>query len=312
MNALEIRELKKVYEPTQKGAVQTEALKGVSLSVERGDFFALLGPNGAGKSTLINIVCGLVNKSSGSVLIEGLSIDDNAPKAKLHVGVVPQEFNFGIFEKVIDIVVNQAGYYGIPRGKALPSAEKYLKLLGLWEKKDVQARELSGGMKRRLMIARALVHEPKLLILDEPTTGVDIELRRGMWEFLETLNKSGVTIILTTHYLEEAEQLCRNVAIINKGVIVAEGEIKTLLANMDEETFVFDLDKNPDASLMNALSKANAKSEMPETLELTLTKTYPLNTALLELNTHGYKVKSLRNKTNRLEEFFISHTNNKS
>jgi len=305
MHALEITNLKKIY------SNGTEALKGVSLSVAQGDFFALLGPNGAGKSTLINIVCGLVNKSSGSVIIEGLSIDDNAPRAKLHVGVVPQEFNFGIFEKVIDIIVNQAGYYGIPRAKALPSAEKYLRLLGLGEKKEVKAMELSGGMKRRLMIARALVHEPKLLILDEPTTGVDIELRRGMWEFLETLNKSGVTIILTTHYLEEAEQLCRNVAIINKGVIVAEGEIKTLLANMNEETFVFDLDKTPDTSLLSALSKAHAKSGGPESLELTLTKTYPLNTALLELNSHGYKVKSLRNKTNRLEEFFISHTNGK-
>jgi len=305
MHALEITDLKKIY------GNGTEALKGVSLSVERGDFFALLGPNGAGKSTLINIVCGLVNKSSGGVVIEGLSIDDNAPKAKLHIGIVPQEFNFGIFEKVLDIVVNQAGYYGIPRKKAIVSAEKYLRLLGLWEKKGVQARELSGGMKRRLMIARALVHEPKLLILDEPTTGVDIELRRGMWEFLETLNKSGVTIILTTHYLEEAEQLCRNVAIINKGVIVAEGEIKTLLANMDEETFVFDLDRTPDTSLLSVLSKAHARSDGPDSLELTLTKEYPLNTALLELNAHGYKVKSLRNKTNRLEEFFIRETNKK-
>jgi ABC-2 type transport system ATP-binding protein len=305
MQALQVTNLKKIY------GNGTEALKGVSLSVARGDFFALLGPNGAGKSTLINIVCGLVNKSDGSVLIEGLSIDDNAPKAKLHVGVVPQEFNFGIFEKVIDIVVNQAGYYGIPRSKALPSAEKYLRLLGLWEKKDGQARELSGGMKRRLMIARALVHEPKLLILDEPTTGVDIELRRGMWEFLENLNKSGVTIILTTHYLEEAEQLCRNVAIINGGVIVAEGAIKELLANMDEETFIFDLDRTPDTQLLTLFAKASAKSDAPGSLELTLTKAYPLNTALLELNTHGYKVKSLRNKTNRLEEFFIRHTNGK-
>ncbi len=305
MYALETTDLKKVY------GNGTEALKGVSLAVPQGDFFALLGPNGAGKSSLINIVCGLVNKSSGTVLIEGLSIDDNAPKAKLHVGVVPQEFNFGIFEKVVDIVVNQAGYYGIPRKKAFVSAEKYLRLLGLWEKKDVRAMELSGGMKRRLMIARALVHEPKLLILDEPTTGVDIELRRGMWEFLENLNGNGVTIILTTHYLEEAEQLCRNVAIINKGVIVAEGEIKTLLANMDEETFVFDLDRTPNTSLLSTLSKAHAKSGGPNSLELTLTKSYPLNTALLELNSHGYKVKSLRNKTNRLEEFFISHTNGK-
>ena len=219
--ALEIKGLKKTYK------TGTEALKGVDLNIEKGDFFALLGPNGAGKSTLINIVCGLVNKSAGTVSIAGLSIDDNAPKAKLHVGIVPQEFNFGIFEKVIDIVVNQAGYYGIPRAKALPRAEYYLRQLGLWEKKDNKAMELSGGMKRRLMIARALVHDPELLILDEPTTGVDIELRRGMWEFLTELNKSGVTIILTTHYLEEAEQLCKNVAIISGGSIVAEGEIRS-------------------------------------------------------------------------------------
>lgn len=308
MNALEIVDLKKTYAPTHPGGNSTEALKGVSLSVKQGDFFALLGPNGAGKSTLINIVCGLVNKSAGSVKIAGLSIDDNAPKAKMHVGVVPQEFNFGIFEKVIDIIVNQAGYYGIPRKQAFVSAEKYLKQLGLWEKKDSKAMTLSGGMKRRLMIARALVHEPKLLILDEPTTGVDIELRRGMWDFLRELNASGVTIILTTHYLEEAEQLCRDVAIINKGGIVAEGEIKTLLANMHEETFVFDLDKTPDEKLLTTLSKANAKSPNEGTLELTLTKEYLLNTAVLDLNKEGYQVKSLRNKTNRLEEFFIHHT----
>ena len=302
--ALEIKGLKKVY------ATGVEALRGVDLSVEEGDFFALLGPNGAGKTTLINIVCGLVNKSEGTVAIEGLSIDDNAPRAKLHVGIVPQEFNFGFFEKVIDIVVNQAGYYGIPRKKALVSAEKYLTKLGLWEKRNVKGMELSGGMKRRLMIARGLVHDPQLLILDEPTAGVDIELRRGMWEFLTELNQSGVTIILTTHYLEEAEQLCRNVAIINKGGIVAEGEIKTLLANMDEETMVFDLDKDPDVKLIESLKihKANRPSE--RVLEITLTKVYTLNHAVIDLNKAGYQVKSLRNKTNRLEEFFISHTSN--
>jgi ABC-2 type transport system ATP-binding protein len=301
--ALDITNLKKTY---KNG---TEALRGVTLRVPEGDFFALLGPNGAGKSTLINIVCGLVNKTEGAVLIQGHSIDDNAPLAKLHVGVVPQEFNFGIFEKVIDIVVNQAGYYGIPRSRALPRAEHYLKQLGLWEKKEEQARTLSGGMKRRLMIARALVHDPTLLILDEPTTGVDIELRRGMWEFLTTLNKSGVTIILTTHYLEEAEQLCKNVAIINGGVFVAEGEIKTLLANMDDETFVFDLDHDPDEALLGQFKNAHALRPREYALELTLTKTYSLNTAVLELNKCGYKVMSLRNKTNRLEEFFVRHTN---
>ena len=301
-SALEIKGLKKTYK------TGTVALKGIDLDIQKGDFFALLGPNGAGKSTLINIVCGLVNKTAGSVKIAGLSIDDNAPKAKLHVGIVPQEFNFGIFEKVIDIVVNQAGYYGIPRAKALPRAEYYLKKLGLWEKKDNKAMELSGGMKRRLMIARALVHDPELLILDEPTTGVDIELRRGMWEFLTELNKSGVTIILTTHYLEEAEQLCRNVAIISGGEIVAEGEIKKLLANMDDETFVFDLDKDPNDALLTKFAAHSAKRPAESCLELTLTKEYPLNTAVIDLNTEGYHLKSLRNKTNRLEEFFIKHT----
>lgn len=300
--ALEIIDLKKTY------ATGVEALRGVTLRVPEGDFFALLGPNGAGKSTLINVVCGLVNKSSGSVLIQGLSIDDNAPKAKMHVGVVPQEFNFGIFEQVIEIVVNQAGYYGIPRSKALPRAEYYLKKLGLWEKRNVKAMELSGGMKRRLMIARALVHDPKLLILDEPTTGVDIELRRGMWEFLAELNKSGVTIILTTHYLEEAEQLCRNVAIISGGVFVAEGEIKTLLASMEAETFVFDLNRDPDDAVLQELSLYNATKPRGSALELTLSKKNALNSAVLALNSHGYEVTSMRNKTNRLEEFFIHHT----
>ena len=303
--ALEIKGLKKIYK------TGTVALQGIDLRITEGDFFALLGPNGAGKSTLINIVCGLVNKSEGEVIIQGLSIDDNAPKAKMHVGVVPQEFNFGIFEKVLDIVVNQAGYYGIPRNLALPRAEHYLRLLGLWEKRASPARELSGGMKRRLMIARALVHDPELLILDEPTTGVDIELRRGMWEFLTELNNSGVTIILTTHYLEEAEQLCKNVAIINNGLIVAEGEIKKLLANMDEETFVFDLDKTPDSSLLSKFVGQRAVSPGEHALELTLTKSYPLNTAVLDLNKEGYQVQSLRNKTNRLEEFFVRHTNKK-
>ena len=304
--ALDITGLKKTYDSG------TKALDGVTLKVEEGDFFALLGPNGAGKSTLINIVVGLVNKTDGKVLIQGHSIDDNAPKAKLHVGVVPQEFNFGFFEKVIDIVVNQAGYYGIPRKQALISAEKYLTKLGLWEKRNVKGMELSGGMKRRLMIARGLVHDPKLLILDEPTAGVDIELRRGMWEFLTELNQSGVTIILTTHYLEEAEQLCRNVAIINKGTIVAEGGIKTLLANMNEETLIFDLDKDPDETLIKKMAEHRAKRSDVNTFEVTLTKTYTLNDAVLDLNASGYKVKSLRNKTNRLEEFFISHTSVKA
>lgn len=300
--ALEITQLKKTY------AGGIEALKGITLTVPQGDFFALLGPNGAGKTTLINIVTGLVNKTAGGVIIEGISIDDNAPKAKLHVGVVPQEFNFGVFEKVIDIVVNQAGYYGIPRHIALPRAKEYLTKLGLGEKMHVKAMTLSGGMKRRLMIARGLVHEPKLLILDEPTAGVDIELRRGMWEFLTELNKKGVTIILTTHYLEEAEQLCRNVAIINKGTIVAKGAIKTLLANMDEETFIFDLDREPTADMLNSLKPYYPKQHEGATLELTITPKLPINDAVRDLNALGLIVKSLRNKTNRLEEFFMSQT----
>lgn len=282
--ALEITDLVKTY------ATGTRALKGVSLAVTKGDFFALLGPNGAGKTSLIGIVCGLVNKTSGTVKINDISIDTDAERAKLHVGMVPQEFNFGIFENVIDIVINQAGYYGIPRAQAMPLAEKYLKLLGLWEKKDVQARTLSGGMKRRLMIARALVHEPTLLILDEPTAGVDIELRRGMWEFLTQLNNDGVTIILTTHYLEEAEQLCRNVAIIHGGLIVEQGDMKKLLANMEKETIIFTL-----------------HDEREE--EVTLTKTYTLHQAMLEMHAAGKIVKSVRNKTNRLEEFFVQKTN---
>jgi ABC-2 type transport system ATP-binding protein len=249
-----------------------------------------------------------MNKSSGVVKIADVSIDDDAQAAKLHVGIVPQEFNFNIFETVLNVVINQAGYYGIPRHIALPRAEKYLKELGLWEKRDTQSMKLSGGMKRRLMIVRALVHEPQLLILDEPTAGVDIELRRGMWTFLTDLNKSGVTIILTTHYLEEAEQLCRNVAIINKGEIVAQGAIKTLLANMEEETFVFDLSREISEEDKNTFPVPCAVIPESRTLEMTLTKTYTLNEAIADLNAKGYKVLSLRNKSNRLEEFFIRHT----
>ncbi len=301
-NALEITNLTKTY------TTGVEALRGVDLSVSQGDFFALLGPNGAGKTTIINIVTGLVNKSSGSVMIEGISIDDNAPKAKLHVGVVPQEFNFGIFDKVLDIVVNQAGYYGIPRTTALLRAKEYLTKLGLGDKLDAKSMTLSGGMKRRLMIARGLVHQPALLILDEPTAGVDIELRRGMWEFLTELNRSGTTIILTTHYLEEAEQLCKNVAIINKGEIVAKGAIKTLLANMEEETFVFELDRTPDKAMIHSLARYQPKSKEGSTLELVITPKLSINDAVRDLNGIGLTVKSLKNKTNRLEEFFMSQT----
>ncbi len=300
-SALSIKGLQKTY---GNGVV---ALKGVSLEVEEGDFFALLGPNGAGKTTLIGIVSGLVNKDAGVVKIGNLSIDDEPAKAKLHVGVVPQEFNFGIFEKVENIVVDQAGYYGIPRKRALIAAEKYLKQLGLWEKRHEQARSLSGGMKRRLMIARGLIHEPRLLILDEPTAGVDIELRRGMWDFLRELNISGVTIILTTHYLEEAEQLCRHVAIINQGEIVERGEIKSLLASMEEETFVFDLGSDVTPEGVRQLQPFRALVG-DRSIELTLTREHTLDKALLALHGLGLEVKSLRNKTNRLEEFFVQKT----
>lgn len=297
-SALSIEGVKKTYD---NGVV---ALKGVSLEVAQGDFFALLGPNGAGKSTLINIVAGLVKKSAGQVAINGLSIDGDHQAAKMHLGIVPQEFNFGIFEKVIDVVLDQAGYYGIPRREALPKALKLLEALGLADKKDQQSRFLSGGMKRRLMIARALVHEPKLLILDEPTAGVDIELRREMWDFLSELNRQGVTIILTTHYLEEAEQLCRNVAIINHGEIAAQGAIKELLSDMDEETFVFQLDQAvPDAFVSAAQAFQPVVGDRE--VEMTLSREHDLNMAFELFQQSEIRVMSMRNKTNRLEEFFI-------
>lgn len=299
--ALQIEALRKTY---GNGVV---ALGGVSLSVAQGDFFALLGPNGAGKSTLINIVSGLVSKSGGSVSINGLSIDGDHQAAKLHLGVVPQEFNFGIFEKVIDIVLDQAGYYGIPRSVALPRAKKLLAALGLADKAEEQSRLLSGGMKRRLMIARALVHEPALLILDEPTAGVDIELRREMWDFLAELNHQGVTIILTTHYLEEAEQLCRHVAIINHGAIAAQGEMQVLLAELDEESYVFQLQEPIDERAMTTLAEYQPVVNGRE-LELTLSREHNMNTAMASLTALGLRVVTMRNKANRLEEFFLQKT----
>lgn len=239
MQALNISGLTKTY----KGGVQ--ALKGIDLTVEQGDFFALLGPNGAGKSTTIGVISALVNKTSGKVSVFGHDVDTELEAAKSCIGLVPQEFNFNQFETVLQIVVNQAGYYGVPRSIAKERAEKYLTQLDLWEKRNSPARTLSGGMKRRLMIARSLMHEPKLLILDEPTAGVDIEIRRSMWQFLEEINQQGVTIILTTHYLEEAEMLCRNIAIIDKGVIVENTSIKALLSKLNIETFILDLRKMP-------------------------------------------------------------------
>lgn len=299
--ALSVRDLKKTYD---NGVT---ALVGVSLDVVPGDFFALLGPNGAGKSTLINIVSGLVKKTGGTVAINDVSIDGDHQAAKMHLGVVPQEFNFGIFEKVLDVILDQAGYYGIPRREALPRALKLLDSLGLLDKKNQQSRFLSGGMKRRLMIARALVHEPQLLILDEPTAGVDIELRREMWDFLTELNRQGVTIILTTHYLEEAEQLCRNIAIINHGEIAAQGEIKKLLSDMDEETFVFHVDK-PLVQEEQGKFQIFTPVFRGEDIELTISKEHDLNQAFMLFASVGLRVVTMRNKTNRLEEFFIQKT----
>ena len=298
--ALEIKGLKKVY------ATGVSALKGVDLNVEQGDFFALLGPNGAGKSTLIGIVAGLVNKTEGRVEIHGYDIDRELEHAKSAVGLVPQEFNFNIFEKVEDIVVNQAGYYGVPRQEASREAEKLLKQLDLWEKRRSAARELSGGMKRRLMIARALVHKPKLLILDEPTAGVDVELRRSMWEFLRELNASGMTIILTTHYLEEAEQLCRNLAVINKGDIVEQGSIRSILGKMQRETFVADVEG--DVSSLETLHAFDAQAVDENTIEFSIESGQLLHDALLAFDRAGLKLRSMRNKSNRLEEFFIHLT----
>lgn len=302
--ALSIQQLTKTY---QNGV---QALKAVDLDVAEGDFFALLGPNGAGKTTLINIVTGLVNKEGGTVTIGGISLDEEPARAKLHIGVVPQEFNFGIFEKVLDIVVDQAGYYGIPPRQARVAAEKYLRKLGLWEKRHEQARSLSGGMKRRLMIVRGLVHAPRLLILDEPTAGVDIELRRGMWDFLRELNESGVTIILTTHYLEEAEQLCRNVAIIHQGEIVTHGEMKSLLAGMERQTVIFDLERDVTQAELQQILMFSPVST-PQTIEMTLTRENTLDRAIHALHGLDLKVKSVRNKSNRLEEYFVEMTQKK-
>jgi len=280
-----------------------QALKGIDLHVREGDFFALLGPNGAGKSTTLGIVSSLVNKSGGKVRVFGHDIDTDLSSAKLSLGVVPQEFNFNQFEKVEDIVTTQAGYYGIPLRTAKVSAEKYLKNLGLWDKRHTPARMLSGGMKRRLMIARALVHEPRLLILDEPTAGVDIELRRSMWQFLEEMNRQGTTIILTTHYLEEAEALCRNIAIIDHGQIIRHTSKRELLQQLSVETFVLDteqpLEKAPE------LSAFHASLDDDGALEVEVAKGQGLNALFIELENLGIRVLSMRTKANRLEELFV-------
>lgn len=299
--ALDIRNLRKVY---KSGTV---ALTGIDLQVREGDFFALLGPNGAGKSTTIGIISSLVNKSSGSVAVFGYDIDTQLEQAKSQLGLVPQEFNFNQFETVLQIVVNQAGYYGVPKPLALERAEKYLGQLGLWEKRHARSRELSGGMKRRLMIARALMHEPRLLILDEPTAGVDIELRRSMWEFLRKINKQGVTIILTTHYLEEAEMLCRNIAIIDKGQIIEHTSMKSLLSKLTKETFVLDLADNQPAFVLEGI---NWKQTDENSVEVEVEKSQGLNQVFSQLTQQQVKVVSMRNKANRLEELFVGLVEN--
>ena len=299
MTALEIKNLKKTY------ANGKEALKGIDLCVEEGDFYALLGPNGAGKSTTIGIISSLVNKTSGSVSVFGYDIAKDNVKAKQQLGIVPQEFNFNQFETLRQIVVNQAGYYGVARQEAMKRSEKYLKLLDLWDKKDERARMLSGGMKRRLMIARALMHKPRLLILDEPTAGVDIELRRSMWDFLREINAAGTTIILTTHYLEEAEMLCRNIGIINHGEIIENTSMKELLSHLEIETFILDL---AEATSSIYLTGYEYKLVDELTLEIKVTKDQGLNGAFSQLSEQKVEILSMRNKANRLEELFVRLT----
>lgn len=298
--ALSLRNIVKQY----KNGFQ--ALKGLDLDVEEGDFFALLGPNGAGKSTTIGIITTLVTKTSGTAKIFGHDIDREPQLAKTFIGLVPQEFNFNVFEPVIEIVVNQGGYYGIPRKKAYERAEELLKLLQLWDKRHDMARTLSGGMKRRLMIARALIHQPRLLILDEPTAGVDIEVRRSMWTFLRELNNAGTTIILTTHYLEEAEQLCRNIAIIDKGELIENTSMKHLISQIDRETFILDIDQTLNTPPMISALAVRLIDET--TLEVDVQKA-AINQVFIDLQRLGIQVLSMRNKANRLEELFVCLVN---
>ncbi|BBV00562.1 ABC transporter ATP-binding protein [Providencia rettgeri] len=295
--ALELSQLTKTY----PGGVR--ALRGIDLSVEDGDFYALLEPNGAGKSTTIGIISSLVNKTSGSVKVFGYDLEKQVVQAKQQLGLVPQEFNFNPFETVLQIVLNQAGYYGVTRSVAVERAEQYLTQLDLWEKRNERARNLSGGMKRRLMIARALMHQPKLLILDEPTAGVDIELRRSMWTFLKNLNAQGTTIILTTHYLEEAEMLCRNIGIIQHGELVENTSMKQLLSQLESETFIFDLmPKSPVPQLLGYESRLIDTS----TLEVDVKREQGLNSVFSQFSEQGVQILSMRNKANRLEELFVN------
>lgn len=295
--AIHIEGLKKTY------ANGTQALRGMDLHVEPGDFFALLGANGAGKTTAIGILTSLVNKTEGSVKVFGYDLDTQINEVKRHIGVVPQEFNFSIFEKAIDIIVWQAGYFGVPRKTALKRAEKILKALDLWDKRNSSARELSGGMKRRLLIARALMHEPKLLILDEPTAGVDVELRRGMWDYLKELNRSGTTILLTTHYLDEVEQLCKNMAMIREGKVIAQDKVSTLLRSLQEQTYVLEVSavkkdftlKGYDLSVIDA-----------HTLEVKLGTKEPITTLIQDLAKADILVNEIQPKTNRMEQLFLN------
>ncbi len=298
--AISVENLGKTY------ASGVTALKGISLQVRQGDFFALLGPNGAGKSTFIGILSTLVTKTRGAVQIFGRDVDSHVYQTKLDLGVVPQEINFSQFERVGDIVMTQAGYYGLPSRLAAQRSEKYLRQLGLWDKRGQRSRTLSGGMKRRMMIARALVHEPRLLILDEPTAGVDIELRRSMWDFLLEINRAGTTIVLTTHYLEEAEQLCRNIAIIDEGRIVENTSMRKLLLELDSYAFILDAAADLPGDLAHeepglCLRKLDSRS-----IEVTLSKGRDLNGALAILDRRGVRIISMRNKTNRLEQLFLA------
>jgi ABC-2 type transport system ATP-binding protein len=297
-DALILRDVSKTY---RNGF---QALKGINLTVPEGEFYALLGPNGAGKSTTIGIISSLTKKTAGTVEIFGYNLDTHPSQAKQCLGVVPQEFNFAQFEKTFDILVTQAGYYGIPKKIAQTRAEEYLTKLGLWDKRSTQARMLSGGMKRRLMIARAMMHEPKLLILDEPTAGVDIELRRSMWDFLNEMNDNGTSIILTTHYLEEAEMLCRRIAIIDRGVIKEDTSMKNFLNQLNEESFIFDLIAPIEPVHLDILGVRFNLID-PMTLEITLDKAHSMNDLFQLLESQNIQVRSMRNKSNRLEELFV-------
>ena len=303
MKALEIKNLSKIY------GNDVHALKGIDLSVEQGDFFALLGPNGAGKSTTIGIISSLVNKSEGSISICGVDIDENFPLAKSKLGVVNQEFNFSQFEKVEDVIMGQAGYYGVDPKTAAERTEYYLKKLGIWDKKDDFIRELSGGQKRRVMIIKALIHEPELLILDEPTAGVDIELRRGLWDFLIEINQAGTTIILTTHYLEEAENLCRNIAIIDNGLIIENTGMNQLLQQLENQVFTIETDTDLPSNL--EISGFSVTVENKNKFSVIIPKNISMNALFDNENFKNLNVTNIKNQTNRLEELFINLTSKK-